>query len=402
MRSSDGRALARDRRLVAAGDRAGERALGAERGPVLDRGAHERGEQRRGRRRRWRQALGGALERDEEVRGDRGGRVVGGAVLVGDAQRAHPERARPAPRAVASARGVAAVDRGARAGERLRRRAGAGRSSAGAGRTPRGRPAARAPCRAGAVADERAGRDGRRGGRDLARPARTAARRRAAAGRRRGRAGRRRRARPQRSAAARAVPRRPAPTMAIESSSRMRYRLQGRGGVRRFDEVRPGSVTASPTRVPRERTIHAVATPPITQRAGTPPAAAGGRSRVRRVSLPPAQRRDELKAVWRQASACTRCPQLAADAPDRRLRLGQRRRRPDVRRRGARAPTRTSRACRSSARPAGCWTSCSARSASSAATSSSRTSSSAALPATATRCRRRSTPARTTCSASSS
>jgi uracil-DNA glycosylase family 4 len=29
------------------------------------------------------------------------------------------------------------------------------------------------------------------------------------------------------------------------------------------------------------------------------------------VSLPAAQRRDELAAVWRQASTCTRCPQLA-------------------------------------------------------------------------------------------
>ena len=48
------------------------------------------------------------------------------------------------------------------------------------------------------------------------------------------------------------------------------------------------------------------------------------------------------------------------------LRLGQRRRRPDVRRRGARAATRTSRGCRSWGRPASCWTSCSRRSACSA------------------------------------
>jgi uracil-DNA glycosylase family 4 len=50
----------------------------------------------------------------------------------------------------------------------------------------------------------------------------------------------------------------------------------------------------------------------ITQDAGTPVAAAGGRSTVRIVSLPSAQRREELKAVWQQASACTRCPQLAS------------------------------------------------------------------------------------------
>ena len=30
------------------------------------------------------------------------------------------------------------------------------------------------------------------------------------------------------------------------------------------------------------------------------------------MSLPTAQRREELKAVWQQASTCTRCPQLAA------------------------------------------------------------------------------------------
>ena len=35
-------------------------------------------------------------------------------------------------------------------------------------------------------------------------------------------------------------------------------------------------------------------------------------SRVGTVSIPTAQRREELKAVWQQASTCTRCPQLAA------------------------------------------------------------------------------------------
>jgi uracil-DNA glycosylase family 4 len=42
------------------------------------------------------------------------------------------------------------------------------------------------------------------------------------------------------------------------------------------------------------------------------PSAAGGRSRVRGVSVPAAQRREELKAVWQQATSCQRCPQLAA------------------------------------------------------------------------------------------
>ena len=50
----------------------------------------------------------------------------------------------------------------------------------------------------------------------------------------------------------------------------------------------------------------------VTQRAGSLPGAAGGRSRVRFVSVPAPQRREELKAVWQQASACRRCPQLAA------------------------------------------------------------------------------------------
>jgi len=50
----------------------------------------------------------------------------------------------------------------------------------------------------------------------------------------------------------------------------------------------------------------------ITQGAGTAPATAAAGSRVRLVSIPAAQRREELKAVWQQASACTRCPQLAA------------------------------------------------------------------------------------------
>ena len=49
-------------------------------------------------------------------------------------------------------------------------------------------------------------------------------------------------------------------------------------------------------------------------------------------------------------------PSARRDPHHRRLRLGQRRRRPDVRRRGAGRATRTSRGCRSSGRPASCWT----------------------------------------------
>ena len=47
-------------------------------------------------------------------------------------------------------------------------------------------------------------------------------------------------------------------------------------------------------------------------------------------------RREELKAVWKEAQACTRCPQLASTPPERGVRRGQRRRRPHVHRRGAR------------------------------------------------------------------
>src|SRR5215210_9277148 len=49
----------------------------------------------------------------------------------------------------------------------------------------------------------------------------------------------------------------------------------------------------------------------ITQGAGTPSAPAGTGARVGIVG-DAAQRRDELKAVWEQASTCMRCPQLAA------------------------------------------------------------------------------------------
>ena len=47
-----------------------------------------------------------------------------------------------------------------------------------------------------------------------------------------------------------------------------------------------------------------------------------------------AKRREELKAVWEQASACHEVPAARLHAPDRGVRRGQRRRRPDVRRRG--------------------------------------------------------------------
>ena len=79
----DGGALAGHGGLVAAGDRPGQGVGGAEPRPVVHRRAHERREQRPIDARRAGQPLRGALERDEEVGRDRGGGVVGGAVRVG-------------------------------------------------------------------------------------------------------------------------------------------------------------------------------------------------------------------------------------------------------------------------------------------------------------------------------
>ena len=113
---------------------------------------------------------------------------------------------------------------------------------------------------------------------------------------------------------------------------------------------------------------------------GRLPRPAGAMSRVRRVSDRASERREELKAVWQQASTCQRCPQLAVHAQHRRLRLRQRRRRPDVRRRGARRPRGRARpAVRRPGRPPARHAA-RARSASPAATSSSPTSSSAGPP----------------------
>ena len=155
-----------DGRLVAAGDRAGERALGPVRGPVVDGRAHERDE-RLAVQAAPTQPLGGPLERDEEVRGDRRGGVVGGAVVVGDRERAS------GPSAAASAAGERrGRGRWCRRPRRARRR-----SRAPVGRDGHQRVQRKASCggqrrqrgRAGAVADEaaRAARDGGRGGGDL-------------------------------------------------------------------------------------------------------------------------------------------------------------------------------------------------------------------------------------------
>ncbi len=69
-------------------------------------------------------------------------------------------------------------------------------------------------------------------------------------------------------------------------------------------------VTASELRIPPGSAVQAVRE--ITQGAGAPGAPAGGASRVRGVSVPASERREELKAVWQQATSCQKCPQLAS------------------------------------------------------------------------------------------
>ena len=123
------------------------------------------------------------------------------------------------------------------------------------------------------------------------------------------------------------------------------------------------------------------------QRRGAPARARGRPRRADRrgaeeaipMSDPAEQRRERLVEVYNEASACVRCP-LSETRNRGRLRCRQRRRRPDVRRRGARERRRTARGCRSSAAPVGCSTSCWRGSGWPATTSSSRTSSSAGRP----------------------
>ena len=160
----DRRSLARHRGLIAAHHRAGQRALAAERGPVLDRGPDERDEQFAVGAGRGGQLLGGGLERDEEVRRHRRGGVVGGAMLIGDLDRPHPEGIGQLPgHTQPSRRGGG--DRGSGAGET--------RSALG-GRHQRVQREGLArgehvdPGCSRAVADEHTGPDVRRGRGDLA------------------------------------------------------------------------------------------------------------------------------------------------------------------------------------------------------------------------------------------
>ena len=152
---------ARDGVLVAARDRAGQRRARARARPSSRRCVRTSGASRRARLGRLEAGAGGdllgrCLERDQEVRGDRGGGVVGGAVVVGELER------RPC-RALARARAPARAPRGwspamaqprPRRSRRPRRRR---RSGADGGRRPGRRRACERGERGGAarVAHER-------------------------------------------------------------------------------------------------------------------------------------------------------------------------------------------------------------------------------------------------------
>ena len=99
-------ALALDGGLVAPRHRSGQRPLGPEPRPVLDRGADQRHELRAVDAGRAGDPLGRRLERDQEVRRDRRRRVVRGAVSLGDLDRPHPERVARFRSRNRSARGV--------------------------------------------------------------------------------------------------------------------------------------------------------------------------------------------------------------------------------------------------------------------------------------------------------
>ena len=97
-------ALACDGLAVAARHGSGEGGFGAERRPVVDGPADERCEQLArvfgGEACGGGDALGGGFEGHEVVRRDRGGRVIGGALLVGDHEGVRAERGREGERGI--------------------------------------------------------------------------------------------------------------------------------------------------------------------------------------------------------------------------------------------------------------------------------------------------------------
>ena len=163
--------------------------------------------------------LGGRLEGDQEVGGDRGGRVVGGAALVVDLERRHAERARELDGEGERLRRRAG-DRAAGAGEGVGVATGEGLERVQAERGPAGRRESAERGGAAGVADERCGAGHGRGGRLRSpRRGRTAGSRRSGAAPRRGRAGPRRRPRPRAARGTGACP-----------GDRLRRRPPGRRG----------------------------------------------------------------------------------------------------------------------------------------------------------------------------
>ena len=234
-RSSIAASLARDRGFVAAGDGAGERVLRAVARPSSRARRGRAGRAARAARRRWPRAARPGPPGDQEVRGDRGGGVVGGAVLVGDLDGAHLERVGerrggPQRASVVPATAHPAPAKRRRAALRHRhqrveaeafavaedvegRRAGAVPEHARASRRPPPPRGSRRPARVRSTTGA-SGLAPRPSGPSTSMPA-------------------------SRSAAASAWPSLPAPTMAqrsgvdseaIRSSSRMRYRLGKRVG----------------------------------------------------------------------------------------------------------------------------------------------------------------------------
>ena len=290
---------ARWRATVASSPRAigpGQRGPGAEPDPVLDRGAHQRREQLAVDPGGGRQPLGRALERREEVRRDRGRRVVGGAVLVGDRHGAHAEprgelarrsRARaassrrppPRRRRIPSRRRAATVISGCSPNASWPASAS---SVVAPEQWPTGTRGVSAAAAAAiwssgtqsSTASTPSGSAPRPSGPSIARPV-------------------------ARSADASAVPSRPAPTIA-----QLRQRAgcsgaagRGEGGdpVQFSHEIPAGLDRGYPPQTPASPRRR-------------PAAAASYLERVATAET----RREELKAVWQQAQACTKCPQLAA------------------------------------------------------------------------------------------
>ena len=324
----DRRPLARDRRLVAARDGPREGLLGARGRPVLQRRAGERDEQLARDAGGGGEPLGGALERDEEVRGDRGGGVVGGAVGVGDLDGAHPE---------GGGQGLGHAERGGRA---------AGDRAAGARERGRCRPSGtvirgwrlnavvagqrRERGGAGAVADEARTARGQGGGRrrDLLRRGRTAARPRPS-----GSAPRPSGPSTSSPAAASAARQGVAQAAGADDGAAQGW---GDGGVPvQFSHEIPAGRgrccgLRGPSRGGDGLALH-----------DTPQRAVSSRPARRGRSYPPGhapQRGTAPRGAQGRLPAGVGLHALPAarrDPPDRRVRLGPRGRRPDVRRRGA-------------------------------------------------------------------